>query len=79
MSTRVIILRRIDNISVNNTCSSGNIAHFESDGILFLKGKQNLTLVVILYEIYKTRRRLVLEMSYEMTTRIRSSICKQTV
>ena len=33
--------------------------------------KQNLTDVVISYEIYETRRRLV---SYEMTTRVRSSI-----
>ena len=33
--------------------------------------KQNLTLVVISYEIYETRRRLV---SYEMTTHVRSSM-----
>ena len=37
--------------------------------------KQNLTLVVISYEIYETRRRLVSYISYEMTTRVRSSIC----
>ena len=34
--------------------------------------KRNLTLVIILYEIYETRLRLV---SYEITTRIRSSMC----
>ena len=36
--------------------------------------KQNLTLVVISYEIYETRRRLVSLITYEMTTPIRSSI-----
>ena len=36
--------------------------------------KQNLTLMVISYEIYETRRRLVSYISYEMTTRVRSSI-----
>ena len=41
--------------------------------------KQNLTLIVISYEIYETRRRLVSKISYELTTRVRSSvyaICK---
>ena len=36
--------------------------------------KQNLTLVFISYEIYETRRRLVSLISYEMTTRVRSSV-----
>ena len=36
--------------------------------------KQNLTIVVISYEIYETRQRLVSQISYEMTTRVRSSI-----
>ena len=36
--------------------------------------KQNLTLVVISNEIYETRRRLVSLVSYEMNTRLRSSI-----
>ena len=36
--------------------------------------KQNLTLVVISYEIYETRRRLVSTISCEMTTSVRSSI-----
>ena len=36
--------------------------------------KQNLTLVVISYEIYETRQRLVSYTSYEMTTHVRSSI-----
>ena len=36
--------------------------------------KQNLTLMVILWKIYETRGRFVLLISYEMTTRVRSSI-----
>ena len=36
--------------------------------------KQNLTLVVISYEIYETRRRLVSHTLYKMTTRVRSCI-----
>ena len=36
--------------------------------------KKNLTLVLISYEIYETRRRLVSKISYEMTTRVGSSI-----
>ena len=36
--------------------------------------KQNLTLVVITYEIYETRQRRVSLLSYEMTTSVRSSI-----
>ena len=36
--------------------------------------KQNLTLVVISHVIYVTRRRLVSQISYEMTTRVRTSI-----
>ena len=39
-----------------------------------LYDKQNLTLVVISYEIYETRRRLVSYISYEMTTSVRCSI-----
>ena len=36
--------------------------------------KQNLTLMIISYEINQTRQRLVLSISYEMTTHVRSSI-----
>ena len=36
--------------------------------------KMNLILVVISYEIYETRRKLVSYTSYEMTTHVRSSI-----
>ena len=36
--------------------------------------KQNITLVVISYEIFETRRRLVSYISYEMVTSVRSSI-----
>ena len=36
--------------------------------------KQNLTHVVISYEIYETRQRLVSLISYEITTRVRSSM-----
>ena len=51
----------IDNVCVNNAFSYWNKAHFEGNKIQF-KGsydKQNLTLVVILYEIYETRQRLI--------------------
>ena len=40
--------------------------------------KQNLTLVAISYEIYETRKRLVSQTSYKMTTRVRSSFCHMT-
>ena len=40
--------------------------------------KQNITLVVMSYEIYETRLRLVSYISYEMTTSVRSSIFKPT-
>ena len=66
----------IEYVHVNN--------HFLEEIILLLKAikshfkgsydKQNLTLVVISYEIYETRPRLVSQISYEMTTRVRSSI-----
>ena len=78
MTTGVITLWHmhvnvIDNVGINNEFSYWNNVHFEGDKIPF-KGAfeiQNLTRVVISYEIYETRRRLV---SYEMTTRVRSSI-----
>ena len=38
------------------------------------QSKQNLTFVVISYDIYETRQRLVSYISFEMTTRVRSSI-----
>ena len=51
----------IDNVRVNNGFSDWNNANFEGDKILFKWSydKQNLTLVVISYEIYETRQRLV--------------------
>ena len=52
----------IDYVCVNNAFSYWNIVHFEGDQTQF-KGsndKQNLTLVVLSYEIYETRQRLVL-------------------
>ena len=36
--------------------------------------KQNLTLMVISYEIYETHQRLISLISYKMTTHVRSSI-----
>ena len=51
----------IDNVHVNNAFSQWTTVHFEGDKNSF-KGsydKQNLTLVVISYEIYETRQRLV--------------------
>ena len=39
--------------------------------------KQNLKLVVISCEIYETHQRLILKISYEMTTRVRSSIYEE--
>ena len=71
----------IDNIHVNKAFSH---FHIELMFILkvikscfnrsFDKQNQNLTLVVILYEIYETRQRLVSLISYEMTTHVNSSI-----
>ena len=37
----------------------------------------NLTLVIFSYEIYETRQRRVSQISYNMTTRLRSSISLQ--
>ena len=80
MTTRVITLAHkcnaIDNVRVDNAFSSGNIVQFEGDKINFKESydKQNLSLVVISYEIYETRRRLVSYISYEMMIRVRSSI-----
>ena len=36
--------------------------------------QKNLTLAVVSYEIYETRRRLISQIGYEMTTRVRSSL-----
>ena len=79
MTTRVITLWRVCVISLA-TSVSAMYFHLE----LMLKAiksrfkgsydKQNLTLVVISYEIYETRRRLVSYISYEMITSVRSSI-----
>ena len=40
-----------------------------------LHDKWYLTPVVISYESAHTRQKLISEISYEMTTRVRSSIC----
>ena len=70
----------IDNVRVNNAFLFEIMIVLKAITFHF-KGsydKQNLTRVVILYEIYETRRRLVLSISYEMTTRVRSSISVPT-
>ena len=81
MTTRVITLWRVD---VTSLTTSVSIMRFLLEILSSLKAlksnfkgsnnKQNLTLMVILYEIYQTRRRLVSELSYEMTIRVRFSI-----
>ena len=81
MTTRVITLWRVD---ITPLTMSVSAMRFRLKILPILKviksnfkgpyGKQNLTLVVISYEIYETRRRLVSLISYEMTTRVRSSI-----
>ena len=84
MTTRVITLWRVDVTSLT-TCTS--TMRFLLEILTILKAiksdfegsydKQNLTLVVISYEIYETRRRLVSYISYKMTTCVRSSISAQ--
>ena len=61
MTTRVITLlartRNVtDNVRVNNAFSYCNNLYFEGDNISFKMpyDKQNLTLIVIVYEIYET-------------------------
>ena len=51
----------IDKIRVNNAFSCWNKIYFDGDKISFIVSydKQNLTLAVISYAIYETRRRLV--------------------
>ena len=66
----------IDNVRVNNAFLIEIMFNLKAIKSHF-KGsydKQNLTLVVISSEIYETRRRLVSLSSYDMTTRVRSSI-----
>ena len=78
MCNNTLVHRRnvINNVHVNSAffieimiILKAITSHFE-----WSYDNQNLTLVVILYEIYKTPQRLVLLISYEMTTRVRSSI-----
>ena len=83
MTTRVIItlwgLNRgnvIDIVRVNNAflieimiILMGIKSHFKR-----FYDKQNLSLMVISYEIYETHQRLVSQITYEMTTHVRSSI-----
>ena len=65
MTTRVLTLAGIrnffDNVHNNNVNFHWKYVHFKGDKIVFKKSydKTNLTLVVISYEIYLTRRRLV--------------------
>ena len=66
----------IDNVRVNNAFSFEIMFILKAIKSCF-KGsydEQNLTLVVISYEIYETHQRLVSYISYEMATRVRSSI-----
>ena len=66
----------IDNVCVNNAFPLGNNVYFERIESHF-KGsydKQHRTLVVISYEIYETRQRLVSYILFEMTTRVRSPV-----
>ena len=81
MTTRVIILWRVDITSSTTSVSAMRI--LAEIMLIFwaiksnFKGsydKQNLTLVVISYEIYETHRKLVFLILYEMTTRVRSSM-----
>ena len=69
-------LAHIRNITDNNAISYRNNVHFEGDKIHF-KGsqdKQNLTLVVISYEIYETCQMLISYISYEINMSVRSSM-----
>ena len=78
MTTRVITLWRVHVTSLTTFVST---MRFLLEIIITLKAikshlkrsydKQNLTLVVISYEIYETRRRLVSYISYEMTSKAR--------
>ena len=56
-NTLVRIRNDIDNVRVNNAFSYLTDIHFEGDKISYYK--ENLTLMVISYENYETRRRLV--------------------
>ena len=86
MTTRVITLWRVDVTSLTTSVST---MCFLLEILSILKviksnfqesyDKQNLIPVVISYEIYKTRRKLVSQISYEMTTRVRSSISFQNL
>ena len=79
MTTHILTLWLVDVTSLTRSVST---MRFLTEIMLILKvikfhlkepyDKQNLTLVVILYEIYETRRRLVSLISYEMTTCVRS-------
>ena len=82
MTTHVITLWRIQVTSLATPVSTMRSRIFE---IIFVfksikrfKGsydKQNLTLVVIAYEIYETSLRRVSSISYKMTLSVRPSIC----
>ena len=81
MTTRVITLWRI---FVTSLTTSVSTMRFVNEKLFILKAikfnfkrsydKQNLTLVVISYETYETRQRLVSYISYQMSTRVRFSI-----
>ena len=81
ITTRVITFWRIHITSFTTSVST---MHLLIEIMFILKAKkyhlkktynkQNFTLVCISYDIYETRRRLVRSISYEITTRIRSSI-----
>ena len=81
MTTREITLWRVDVTSLTTSMST-MLFLLEILSILKAKksdfkgsyDKQNFTLVVISYEIYEIRQRLVSLISYEMTTSVRSSI-----
>ena len=77
MTTRVITLWRVHvmllTTSVLTVCFLIEIKFILNAIKSRFKGshdKQNLTLEVISYEIYKTRRRLASYIIYEMTTRV---------
>ena len=75
------VCNAIDNGRVNNASFFlWNYVHSERDKIPFLGStdKQYLTLVVISYRTDKSRHKLVSKTSYEMTTRIRSSLSETT-
>ena len=80
-TTCVVTLLCIDKMSLTMSVST---MHFLLEILSILKAsksnfkgsydKQNLTLIIISYEFYETGRRLVSQISYEMTTCVRSSI-----